>query len=214
MISFYNKLRNFLSLPLFLCLRQLLNKIISLCWKKQLNIAGKGFFVSEGARIIGGKTIQVGHRFSAGKFFWLEAITSYRGFSYKPIIKIGDGFCCSDLVHIAAISSIDIGNSVLIGSKVHITDHGHGGYSGACQSDPDSSPLSRPLCGAAVKILDNVWLGDGVIVLPGVTIGEGTIVGANSVVTKNLPPFVIAVGAPAVPIKKFDRELNVWISIV
>jgi lipopolysaccharide O-acetyltransferase len=61
-----------------------------------------------------------------------------------------------------------------------------------------------------VAIEDNVWLGEFVSVLPGVTIGKGSIVGANSVVSKNLPPYVIAVGTPAKPIKKFNFETNKW----
>jgi acetyltransferase-like isoleucine patch superfamily enzyme len=58
-----------------------------------------------------------------------------------------------------------------------------------------------------------VWLGDGVVVLPGVTIGEGSIVGANSVVTRSLPPGVIAVGAPARPVKFYDRAASRWTAI-
>jgi maltose O-acetyltransferase len=48
-----------------------------------------------------------------------------------------------------------------------------------------------------LTIEDNVWLGGGVIVLPGVTIGHDTVVGAGAVVTKDLPPRVVAVGNPA-----------------
>ena len=47
-----------------------------------------------------------------------------------------------------------------------------------------------------IVIEDNVWLGGGVIVCPGVTVGRNTVVGAGSVVTKNLPPDVLAVGSP------------------
>jgi maltose O-acetyltransferase len=48
-----------------------------------------------------------------------------------------------------------------------------------------------------ITIGDNVWLGGGVIVLPGVTIGPDTVVGAGAIVTKDLPPGVVAVGNPA-----------------
>ena len=59
-------------------------------------------------------------------------------------------------------------------------------------------------------IEDDVWLGEFVSVLPGVTIGKGTIVGANSVVSRSLPSYVIAVGTPAKPIKFFDFEKQRW----
>ena len=96
-------------------------------------------------------------------------------------------------------------------SKIYISDCSHGSY--ACNEN-DSSPLSIPknrkMFSNPVNIEDNVWLGEFVSVLPGVTIGKGTIVGANSVVSKSLPPNVIAVGTPAKPIKKFNFDNNKW----
>ncbi|MFW2124843.1 acetyltransferase, partial [Acinetobacter ursingii] len=71
-------------------------------------------------------------------------------------------------------------------------------------------PTDRTLSVKSVKIQNNVWLGEFVSVLPGVTIGEGTIVGANSVVTKSLPPYVIAVGSPAKPIKFYNFDTRKW----
>lgn len=53
-----------------------------------------------------------------------------------------------------------------------------------------------------VSIGKNVWIGEKATILPGVTIGEGSIIGANSVVTKNIPPYSIACGIPAKVIKK------------
>jgi len=52
---------------------------------------------------------------------------------------------------------------------------------------------------APITLEDNVWLGGGVIVCPGVTIGKDTVVGAGSVVTRDLPPGVVAIGSPAKP---------------
>ncbi|WP_308303877.1 DapH/DapD/GlmU-related protein, partial [Vibrio parahaemolyticus] len=59
-------------------------------------------------------------------------------------------------------------------------------------------------------IHDNVWLGEGVFVMPGVTIGKNSIIGAGSVVTKSIPENVIAVGNPAKIIKSFCLESNSW----
>ncbi|MEX2549970.1 MAG: sugar O-acetyltransferase [Nitriliruptoraceae bacterium] len=55
--------------------------------------------------------------------------------------------------------------------------------------------------GAPISIGDNVWLGGGVVVLPGVAIGDDTVVGAGSIVTKDLPAGVVAVGSPARPLR-------------
>jgi len=61
-----------------------------------------------------------------------------------------------------------------------------------------------------VIIEDNVWIGDGVVVLAGVTIGEGSIIAANAVVSRDIPPACIAAGAPALPIKKYDSNAKCW----
>ncbi len=114
-------------------------------------------------------------------------------------------------MHITAAHSVEIGNNVLMASKIYISDCTHGSYIGnEYDSDPMSLPIYRRLSVKAVKIEDNVWLGEFVSVLPGVTIGKGTIVGANSVVSKSLPPYVIAVGTPAKPINFFDFEKQRW----
>ncbi|MNH41091.1 putative acetyltransferase [compost metagenome] len=77
-------------------------------------------------------------------------------------------------------------------------------------SCPESIPRTRPYKTSKVVIEDNVWIGEMVSILPGVTIGRGTIIGANSVVTKDLPPNVIAVGSPAIPIKKYNFINDKW----
>lgn len=86
---------------------------------------------------------------------------------------------------IQAATSITIGSRVKIGANCIITDHeGH-------PDDPRSTP-PQP-----IVIEDDVWLGMNVLVLKGVTIGRGSLVGANSVVTRDIPPYSVAVGSPA-----------------
>jgi lipopolysaccharide O-acetyltransferase len=65
-----------------------------------------------------------------------------------------------------------------------------------------------------VVIDDNVWIGEGVVILPGITIGKGAIVGANSVVTKNVSAYTIVVGAPAKVIKKYNFNTKHWERII
>ncbi len=128
------------------------------------------------------------------------------------VLRFGDNVELNDYVHIAAVEKVIIGNNVLIASKVFITDHGHGSYSGENQSDPEVPPtrLQRPVVSKPVVIEDNVWLGEYVTVLPGVTIGRGAVVGAMSVVTKDIPAGAMAVGSPARVIKRFNKETRVW----
>ena len=87
------------------------------------------------------------------------------------------------------VGRITIGDDVQIGPNVQLLTPTH-------PVDPD---VRRDRWEAAepITIGDNVWLGGGVIVLPGITIGDNTVVGAGAVVTKDLPANVVAVGNPA-----------------
>ncbi len=162
-------------------------------------------------RLRGKALIRVGKGFTTGFNCRFDAF-DVKG-ENKVLIEIGEGVQINDYVHIGAIDKIIIKENVLIASKVFITDHNHGNYSGEKQDSPNLAPNLRPLSSKPVIIEKNVWIGEFVSVLPGVTIGEGAIIGSTSVVTKNIPSFSIAVGSPAKVIKKFDFDKNEWISV-
>ncbi|HZI11240.1 MAG TPA: sugar O-acetyltransferase [Myxococcus sp.] len=83
---------------------------------------------------------------------------------------------------------VTIGDDVAIGPGVHI-------YAATHPLDPDER-IKGPELARPVSIGAKVWLGGGAIILPGVTIGEGTTIAAGSVVTKDVPPYVLAGGNP------------------
>jgi maltose O-acetyltransferase len=87
------------------------------------------------------------------------------------------------------VASIEIGDDVQIGPNVQLLTPTH-------PLEPDAR-RAKWEAAEPIAIEGNVWLGGGVIVLPGVTIGENTVVGAGSIVTKDLPPNVVAAGNPA-----------------
>lgn len=157
--------------------------------------------------IRGKKFMKIGKGFTTGYGCRLEAYPVHE----KETLFIGENFQMNDYVHITAMEKVTIGNNVLLASKIYISDCSHGSYAG---DEEDSSPMQipkeRPLFAKPIIIEDNVWLGEFVTVLPGVTIGFGTIVGANSVVTKSLPPNTICVGSPAKPVKIFNFESQKW----
>ena len=64
-----------------------------------------------------------------------------------------------------------------------------------------------------ISIEDGVWIGNNVLIMPGVKIGKKAIIGAGSVVTRDVPPYTIAVGNPARVIKQFNMEKQQWVSI-
>lgn len=154
-----------------------------------------------------GKYIDFGIRLTTGVGCRLEA---YSGDGDKCLI-FGSDVQINDYVHICAMESVSIGNGVLMASHIYISDNSHGCYKGGEQdSHPDVAPINRTYYTRPVRIEDHVWLAEHVVVMPGVTIGKGSIVGSNSVVTKDIPPYTIAVGQPARLIKKFNFETKTW----
>ena len=152
--------------------------------------------------------VNIGKGFTTGFSCRIEVVPSNK--TNKSCIKIGENVQINDFVHIGAVESITIEDNVLIASKVYISDHNHGGYDINHSSDPNSDPIKRLQVSKPVKIKKNVWIGESVCILPGVTIGKGSIIGALSVVTKDIPDYTIAVGSPAKPIKKYNFETKKW----
>lgn len=93
---------------------------------------------------------------------------------------------------------IEIGDEVFIGPKCNLITINH-------DVNPDNRSATY---GKPIKIQDKVWLGINATVLPGVTLGYGCIVGANSVVTKDVPPMTIVAGNPARIIKKIEHKAD------
>ncbi|MGE8526360.1 DapH/DapD/GlmU-related protein [Chryseobacterium rhizosphaerae] len=157
--------------------------------------------------IRGKKFIKVSKGFTTGVGCRIEAYPE----NNRQTLFFGENFQMNDYVHITAMEHVQIGNNVLFASKIYISDCSHGSYSGnENDSKPSEIPKDRKMFSKPVIIEDNVWLGEFVSVLPGVTIGKGSIIGANSVVSKNIPANVIAVGSPAKPIKKYNFETQKW----
>ena len=118
---------------------------------------------------------------------------------FTPQIIIGNNCSIGYQSHITAINNIAIGNNVLIGPRVLITDNAHGR---STQEALQIAPSKRELySNGRVSIGDNVWIGEGAMIMPNVQIGEGAIIGCNSVVTTNIPAYSIAAGSPAKVIK-------------
>lgn len=127
---------------------------------------------------------------------------------------LGNDIQMNDFVHISAIDKVEIGDGCLFASHIYISDNTHGRMEGGKNdSSPDVQPDHREYVTAPVKIGKNVWLGEGVIVLPGVSIGDGSVIGAHSVVSKNIPPACVAVGSPAKVIKKYSFEQGIWVRV-
>ncbi len=124
----------------------------------------------------------------------------FNNMTKRGSIFIGDNCNFGEYTHITTINRIEIGDGVLTGRFVLITDNSHGRED---YSDIGLPPENREVTSKGPIIIeDSVWLGDKVTVLPGVKIGKGAVIAANAVVTKDIPAYTIAAGVPAKIIKE------------
>lgn len=114
---------------------------------------------------------------------------------YGRHIRIGKGCFIQQCCTFFGRGGITLGNDVLVGPKVNIITINH---------DPDPENRSATY-GRPVVIDDKVWIGINATILPGVKIGYGAIIGANSVVTKDVPPMTVVAGNPARTIKTINK---------
>lgn len=110
-------------------------------------------------------------------------------------ITIGDDTRLNRGCTVVSYSQIDIGDFAIIGEFATIRDANHGMKLG--------EPMRyQPHDTRPIRIGRDVWIGRGCCILPGVSIGEGSVIGANSVCTRDIPPYSIAAGIPAKVIRK------------
>jgi len=153
--------------------------------------------------LTGGRYIKIGMGFNCDQRLRLDAFDSYLGEKFAPQIIIGDNVSIQKDCHIGAINKVILGNNVLIASKVYISDHSHGKVG---VDELDCPPSNRKLYSKGpVVIGNNVWIGEGAVILPNVIIGDNCIVGANSVVTKTFPDNCVIGGNPARIIRRLDK---------
>lgn len=155
----------------------------------------------ETLRLDGANYIEIGNRVSVQKFSWLIAVKID---DVEPQIIIDDGCVLGNFNHIAAAHSVVLGKNVLTADRVYISDNLH-----------EYEDVATPIMYQGVKfkrevaIGDGSWIGENVAII-GAKIGKNCIIGANSVVTRDVPDYSVAVGSPAKVIKRYDVATNKW----
>lgn len=161
-------------------------------WKKF------GFFLPKSSILFPAKAIQIGKGFACGPFCQIYCQTLGK----QSELVIGDRVALNSNVMINADNGgkIVIGNCVIVGPNVVLRASNHSFHK-------KEIPIREQDHEAGIIIIeDDVWLGSGVVVLPNVRIGRGSVIGAGSVVTKDIPPFSVAVGVPAHVIHSRGQE--------
>jgi acetyltransferase-like isoleucine patch superfamily enzyme len=196
---FAKELSYIYSYKFYKCSFRLINKLYSGWVSREFKGFGRDSVVQRHLYLLGGKYISIGNKSCIGLRAILTAWDKYGSDRFHPEIIIGNHVSIGEDSHITAINRIEIGNNVLIGKKVTITDNSHG------KSNFELlpfSPSTRPLHSEGPVIIENgVWIGDKATILPNVRIGENAIIGANAVVTKDIPANCVASGIPAKVIK-------------
>ena len=133
------------------------------------------------------------------------------GYKDKPFLTIGSNCSFGAYNHITCANRVTIGDSLLTGKWVTITDNSHGETD---KTTLEMRPQERPVTSKGpVVIGNNVWIGDKATILPGVTIGDGAVIAANAVVTENVPEYSVVAGIPAKVINYMKKSADVSSSV-
>jgi len=152
-------------------------------------------------RVNGAKYISIGKKVHINEGAWILALKINEK---NPIINIGEGTYIGRFTHIVGVSDVKICDNVLISDNVYISDNLHD-YKDVKMPIKSQEILEK----GPVEIGENTWLGENVCVV-GASVGIHCVIGANSVVTKDIPDYSIAVGSPAKVIKKFNSITKTW----
>lgn len=182
-------------------LRRVHNAVYSAWIRNFVGNIGKDSKILPGCELQGGgqKNIHIGNNTVICRHTILGCWVKYGDQRFTPSITIGDNCSIGEYNHITSAHKITIGNGLLTGRYVMITDNSHGGLS---VEEAGIPPQKRDLkTKGEVVIGNNVWIGDKAIILPGVHIGDNVIVAANSAVTHDVPSNCVVAGAPARVVK-------------
>lgn len=152
-------------------------------------------------RILGAKFISIGDNVTVQYNGFVAAIKANE---IDPDLLIKKGSLIGNYCHIVCTNKVTIHENVLIADKVYISDNLH-----------DYTDILNPIQNQSLKQLKDVeigsgsWIGENVCIM-GAKIGKNCVIGANSVVNKDIPDYCVAVGSPVVIIKRYCSESKLW----
>ena len=168
----------------------------------RLKHLGKGVTIHSPLRIHKKENITIGDYSMIGYKAWL-GVTPSTGHTDCELV-IGSRCAIGNFNHIYATHKVIIGDSVLTTDKVYISDNVHG-YEDITRPIIEQKIVQKK----PVTIGEGSWIGENVCII-GASIGKHCVIGANSVITHDIPDCSIAVGSPAKVIKQYNSDTNKW----
>lgn len=160
----------------------------------------------EGVNIENGRYISLGDKVFLEKNVTLKVLEEFSNYGFRiPNLKIDSGVLVGKGTIIAAAKFIHIKKDVLIASNCYIGDHDH-----------EYSNINIPVRDQGYKnvkevvIEEGAWIAANVTICSGVTVGKNSVIGANSVVTQDIPPYSLALGLPAKVVKRYNSTTKKW----
>ena len=182
-------------------IKQKINKLLFLLfYKRSFRKFGNKSSIIFPFRVDGAKHVEIGYKTHIAGFSWILALKNKQ----DPKIKIGSETRIARFLHLVAVKKVEIADNVLIAEKVYISDNVH-----------SFKNINIPIKKQEVEFIkevfigSNVWIGEGVSII-GASIGERSVIGANSVVLSDIPPYCVAVGSPAKIIKRYNKVSKKW----
>jgi acetyltransferase-like isoleucine patch superfamily enzyme len=176
-------------------------------WRMRMGAVGHRSVLFKPLMVTGARRIQIGSRSQIRDLARLEVIDRPE-MGWRATLIIGDDVNIEQGVHLVCQCDVQIGNRVSITPYCVIVDTFH----------PYDPPDGTPKIGARlpserthVYIGDGTFVGARAVILPNVRIGRGCVIGAGSIVTRNVPDYCIAVGAPARVISTYSPATGRWL---
>jgi len=169
---------------------------------------GRNSFILPPFRISNPQALFIGDNTRIGQYAFWVLCTTHNGRDYAPRLSIGNNVQIGNDLFIGCIKNISIADNVLISSRVFIADTTH-----------DYKDVTRPVIkqrlteGLTVTIEENAFIGANACILPGIRIGKNAVVGAGAVVTRDVQPYTVVAGNPAVPVKQYAFGEKTWVNV-
>lgn len=176
--------------------------------RRKFGAIGEGSSIHPILNTRNSKYIFIGRNVLIGSFSWVSTETM-RAKNRPPLLMIGDDTHIGSGATIIAARRIEIGKKVIMAQRVTIVDHIHE------YKNVDKAVVDQPVSsGKPIRISDDSFIGVNAVILPGVTIGKHAVIGANSVVSHDIPDFCVAAGVPARVIKRYDWKKKKWLKVI